>query len=302
MRVPASPPQQIPAARLPAARLPAARLPAAATTSSGPPKRQPALGTRASHDDALAAVLARAVRNRAGAHRGPMLQRMTDVDGRTAISDLNQLNAALAQLHPDLTRPPPAGGGGGPAPAPYVLPLTAAAFNGPPAAAALDQAIARAVTFLWDQIAVQEIVDDVNAMLAAPVPVVAPVIAPAEIDFEDHGYKHFGGRPHLKVKQGGAQWTLSFDAAQRLMEADIRRVEPDLRRNAQPNIQGVTSYYYTGRAAQDIGKSSGRQTRLYTIQVTYNSRTNEISYHGYPDDQGTTVGLGYSGNQKQWHL
>ncbi len=302
MRVQASPPQQIPAARLPAAPRLAARLPSPARTSSGPPERRPALGTPASHDDALAAVLARAVRNRAGAHRGPMLQRMTDVDGRTAISDLNQLNAALAQLQPDLTRPAPVGAGAGPAPAPYVLPLTAAAFNGPPAAAALNQAIARAGTFLWDQIQVQEIVDDVNAMLAAPVPVVAPVIAPAEMDFEDHGYKHFGGRPHLKVKQGGAQWTLGFDAAQQLMQADIRRVEPDLRRNAQPNIQGVTSYYYTGRAAQNIGTSSGSQTRLYTIQVTYNNRTNVISYHGYPDDQNITVGLGYSRNQKQWHL
>ncbi|MCA1680681.1 MAG: hypothetical protein LC790_19650, partial [Actinobacteria bacterium] len=37
----------------------------------------------------------------------------------------------------------------------------------------------------------------------------APIIAPAEIDFEDHGYKHFSGRPHIKVKQGGAQWSLS---------------------------------------------------------------------------------------------
>jgi hypothetical protein len=226
---------------------------------------------------------------------------MIDVDGRTVISDLGQLNAALARLDPDLT-PPPAGGVGGPAPVPYVLPLTGAEFNGPPAAAALNEAIARAATFLWDQIRVQEIVDDVNAVLADPVPVVAPVIAPAEIDLEDHGYKHFGGRPHLRVKQGGAQWSLGFEAAQRLMEGDIRRMEPDLRRNARPNIQGATEYYFTGRAVHDIGTSSGRQTRLYTIQITYNSTTNVISYHGYPDDVGTTVGLGRTRNVKEWHL
>ena len=226
---------------------------------------------------------------------------MIDVDGRTPISDLGQLNAALALLDPDLT-PPPAAGAGAPAPVPYVLPLTGAVFAGPPAATALNQAIARATTVLWEHIRVQEIVDDVNAVLAAPVPVVAPVIAPAEIDFEDHGYKHFGGRPHIKVKQGGAQWSLTVEAAQRLMEGDIRRMEPDLRRNERPNIQGVTSYYYTGRAEQNIGSSSGRQTRLYTVQITYNSRTNEISYHGYPDDVGTTVGLGRSRNVKEWHL
>ena len=181
---------------------------------------------------------------------------MIDVDGRTAIGDLGQLNAALALLNPDLT-PPPAGGGGGQAPLPYVLPLTGAEFAGPPAAAALNQAIARAPTVLWDHIRVQEIVDDVNVVLANPVPVPAPVIAPAEIVFEDHGYKHSGGRPHIKVKQGGAQWSLSVEAAQRLMEGDIRRMEPDLRRNERPNIQGVTSYYYTGRAEQNIGSSSG---------------------------------------------
>ncbi len=226
---------------------------------------------------------------------------MIDVDGRTAISDLGQLNAALALLNPDLT-PPPAGGGGAPAPQPYVLPLTGAEFAGPPAGAALNQAIARAPTVLWEHIRVQEIIDDVNVVLATPVPVPAPVIAPAEIDFEDHGYKHFGGRPHIKVKQGGAQWSLSVEAAQRLMEGDIRRMEPDLRRNERPNIQGVTSYYYTGRAEQNIGSSSGRPTRLYTVQITYNSRTNEISYHGYPDDVGTTVGLGRSRNVKEWHL
>lgn len=151
---------------------------AATAARSSQVRRRPARGSGASLDGGVGALLARTV-NGVGAGRGRMLQRMTDVDGRTAIANLVQLNAALntPTLAPHLGRPP--GPGGVPVPN-YALPLTAAAFNGPPSTAALDDAIARAdTTYLYQGIAVQEIVDDVNAVLAAPVPAPAPAAAPA---------------------------------------------------------------------------------------------------------------------------
>lgn len=269
---------------------PAVSHPASGRTPAAAHNADTASCARPRIDDALAPVLARAVRSRAA-----RLQRLLDADGRTQITSLGALNAALAQMQPDLTRPVPVGGGGV-APPPYVLPLTAAEFNATPT---LDTAIARAQTVLWQNITVQEIVDDVNAMIATPIPVVVPVVPPAQINFENHGYKHFGGRPDLRVKQGGAQWTANANNGQLFMSTEIRRIEPALRAHANANS---TEYYYTGDAGRNIGKTSGRMTSVYTIQITYNRTANTISYHGYPDESYAEQGLGYGRNNKQWQV
>ncbi len=268
-----------------------------------------AVGVPRSRDDALGTALRQAVCIRASAaaagphySHAPRLQRMLDTDGNREITTLGDLNAALRRLG-NLDLMPPAAGPGAPAPVAYALPLTVAAFAPPSTATRVDQAIAEAATVLWDSMNVQEVIDDVNLILAGPALEPVPVIPPAAIDFDPHGWKHFGGNPRLKVRMDGAQWTLGMAEAQRLMTADIARIEPHLRAHQQPNAAGVTLYYYTTTNPGVVGYTTKprRDSSLYTIQIDYNGRTNSLEYHGYPD-AGTGVGLGHGKNNKQWNV
>jgi len=227
--------------------------------------------------------------------------------GNTPVNTLVQLNAALRRLGQlNLAGPPAAapvlGAAPAPAPAPYVLPLRVATFAPPSTAAQVDGAIAESDLALYDYMTVQEVVDEVNAGLAQPPAPPAPAAPPppAAITFDYHGHKHFGGA--VGVPSGGDQWSLGIQAAQTMMIAAIRNIEPHLRAHDNPNVQGVKLYYYTTNAAGNVGRSEGRNTSKYTIQIDYNAGANTVQYHGYPDKAAVALGLGYGKNAKQWNV
>jgi hypothetical protein len=207
------------------------------------------------------------------------LHRMFD-PGNRSVNTLAQLNAALASL------PQLAGG--------VQLPLTVANFAVGATVQTVDAAIAGSSLALYVYIDVQDVISDINQGLAAPV----PVLPPATATFDDHGYKHFGGKHG--VKQGGAQWTLSEQAAQTAMVNAIRAIEPHLRAHSQP--AGVTGFYYTTFHTEDVGKCEGSTTTKYTIQIDYDLAGNTVGYHGYPEKASAKVGLGYFGNTKLWQV
>lgn len=259
--------------------------------------------------DRLAAMLQRGVGDRpiaAGmtARHGsvPSLQRMTVLVGNAHVMTLAQLNAALNGLVGlDRTMPPAPGALPGAAPGLYPAALVPGTFAGAAPAAAVDTAIAQSSLSLYDYMTVQEIVDDVNAILAAPVAAPAP-LPPAAVAFDNHGYKHFGGGGPNRVAQGGDQWSLGIVPAQAIMVSEIHRIEAHLRAHNNPNANGVTLYYHTTNHTANVGKSEGRNTRKYTIQIDYNVGANTVQYHGYPDKAAVAVGLGYSKNNKLWNV
>jgi hypothetical protein len=256
--------------------------------------------------DPLAAILQRAVTARvASAVPGPsapVLQRMF-LQG-VPVQTLAALNAAL-QSFPNLDRtmPLPPAAPAGAVPGQYVLPLTLAAFAPGATAQGVDQAIAGSGLPLSDWMEVNHVVDAVNTRLAAAAAAALappPPRPPAAASFDLHGYKHFGGGGPANVAQGGDQWSLTLMTAQGVMVAATRGIEQHLR--AHGNAVGVTTYYYTTTHNANVGKSEGKATRKYTIQIDYNVAANTVAYHGYPDKAAVAEGLGYSKNNKQWHV
>ena len=155
----------------------------------------------------------------------------------------------------------------------YVLPLTAAAFNGPPTPAALDDAIARAETYLYQGIAVQEIVDDVNAALGAPVPVLAPEPEPEPVRFQTY---RLPGRP--------------ADSATNIKKVLIPALEAELEKKGDPIVVGarprkVDSWCKISAQVHPDGprvdleehKPGGNMPRFQRVRVQGNSR---VGFYG----------------------
>lgn len=245
---------------------------AARRSAAGPVPRAP--------DDALGAVLQRAVLARTAR---PVLQRMrlqddTKID---TLADLNNTLAGFAGLF--------LGGVAMPA---GTLPLGPAAFAPPSSGPRIAAAIRQSGLELTDYMEVQDVIDAVNAILAVPLPAAAAT-------FDKHGWKHFGGGNG--VAQGGDQWgNYSHGQACTLMVAEIGRIEQHLRAHAAPNAQGVTTYYYTTRAPRNVGKAGGSQTTKYSIQIDYHVDDNTVVYHGYPDTAVVPLGLGRGKANKDW--
>lgn len=256
--------------------------------------------------DPLAAILQRAVAARAASAvpgpTGPVLQRMF-LQG-VPVQTLVALNAALLSFpNLDLTMPLPPAAPVGAVPGQYVLALTLAAFAPGATAQGVDQAIAGSGLALSDWMEVNDVVDAVNTRLAAAAAAALappPPRPPAAASFDLHGYKHFGGGGPAHVAQGGDQWSLDLMTAQGVMVTTTRGIEQHLR--AHGNAGGVTAYYYTTSHNANVGKSEGRATRKYTIQIDYNVAANTVEYHGYPDKAAVAEGLGYSKNNKQWNV
>lgn len=156
----------------------------------------------------------------------------------------------------------------------------------------IDAAITQSNLRLYQGIPREEIVNELQAILATPPPL--------SIAFEDHGAKHFGGSD--AVKKGGDQWAMEQGDARAMMEADIRRLEPLLRAHAKTG-QDKTEYYYTARSSEKTVQWNNKPLTfgyIYTIQISYFLSRNAVTYHGYPDKDRVPQGLGYAKNAKLW--
>jgi hypothetical protein len=104
---------------------------------------------------------------------------------------------------------------------------------------------------------------------------------------DPHGArKHFSG-----VLKQGAQWSLSFAAADALMKGDVETNEATLLANSADGA--ITLFYLSKDNGSSVGTvdTPNRKTSYYTIQIDVDRKQNEIVYHGYPE-MGPTLGLG----------
>ncbi len=128
------------------------------------------------------------------------------------------------------------------------------------------------------------------------VPPVANLPLPNFVFGDGHGDLHFNGDP----TDDKSKWSLLKAAAKLLMEAEITKHLPRMRRESR--IAGWEPWYVGGQANANIGRyyiqgqRGGGQTNMFTIQAQVNWLENEINYHGFPDQRLLRTGLGKARN------
>ena len=208
---------------------------------------------------AAEANAARVMRGPLSQHRQPsasprpvgktIIQRMFDKDGRTILNDLHSLNTALRGLTPDISG------------------VSLDMFETPGASRLfLDQAIRRNnSTQLYDGMKRLEI-------LKALMPELRLLVnnQQATFTYDRHGDKHFpGGDPGTKFTGGAAVVNPELEGIIQPLVGRIRR-----------DARGAKANYYLTQA----GIRQCPRGYDLTIQITFDPASDEITYHGYPDD------------------
>lgn len=190
------------------------------------------------------------------------IQRTINAVDQAKISNLVELNAALAQLKP-------------PVPA-LTLPL----MNVPHATAVmLDEVIEADKNYLYDELTQPEVIDYYTVPLQTKVN--AHLTRPLNFLYQDHGNKHFFGGPK-GTKFIGAKGTINA-----AFETLIQNHSREIRTAATNKFDLILPTDGTCPAKDD----NRRPVRCIKIQLAYDADADRVEYHGYPYHVDEPLGL-----------